>query len=116
MNGRRMEHSKKIEGLSSLEVARVTGATLRQLQWLDEHSFICPKRGRGKHSNWRQYSEQQVGTVRDLVRLPGHLLSRRLQLLKTLIRKDKTVAECLEWFEILKPFLAYERRKETGTV
>ncbi len=57
----------KGEGFSSEEVAKATGATLRQLQWWDERGIIKPWFGLIEHK--RLYSEPQLVTIRRMVQL-----------------------------------------------
>ena len=50
---------------SSKEVAQLTGASLRQLQWWDEHSYVTPRRIR----HYRRYTAAELGHVNLMKRL-----------------------------------------------
>lgn len=53
--------------LSTSQVAKLTGATLRQLQWWDEQGQLCPKlrHGSGGHGGKRRaYTAEDVGRIR----------------------------------------------------
>lgn len=50
---------------TSSEVARSTGASLRQLQWWDEKSIVIPRQDGHK----REYSQDQVIQIRKMIQL-----------------------------------------------
>lgn len=62
-------------GFSSGEVARLTGVSIRQLQWWDEQGLICPL----NNGHRRNYSESELARVR----LAKKLRDRGLSLQKT---------------------------------
>lgn len=55
------------DAVNSLQMVKETGATLRQIQWWDEHGYVIPAFGHRKHS--RLYSSQQITIVRKMVAL-----------------------------------------------
>lgn len=55
----------KMKTYSTAQVSRLTGVTLRQLQWWDERRIVRPEMGR----NRRSYSEAEVQTIHRIAAL-----------------------------------------------
>jgi DNA-binding transcriptional MerR regulator len=83
------------EGFTSVEVSRISGVSLRQLQWWDERKVVSPR----QHGHRRLYLPQEVVEVSVIAELrrKGFSLQRIRRVLKFLQREmGKRLSEVLD--------------------
>ena len=91
---------------TTAEVSRLTGASLRKLQWMDEHNFLCPSRGQhlGGGGPIRLYSAEQLVAAHLIAqmrkhRIPLTICSRAVRSIepdtKFLVIEGKRSAQCV---------------------
>ncbi len=89
-----LEAKAKTQNLGTEEVSKLTGATLRQLQWWDEQNLISVQRKLGD----RVYTPEDTSKVQMLIELRtrGISLQKCRKLLKTDIPTVRTICEALD--------------------
>src|SRR5271154_5249606 len=115
---------------TSLEVSRLTGATLRQLQWWDEQNYVPARRGRkmfggrcvsGPGEGARLFSEAQLFDIRVLVLVSRKhdRLVKKIEPVLSKLHGQRYLVVCDRgpfWFRTEKQMLNFSVRVNSGVV